>query len=160
MGQKLSRSFDNAAKQGTDYSGGGGLPPTGRFFDPTNYSGAEDQMGEGGFGLSALQRQESWLYRRTDSDNTGRSWCRDWSKAADALNVAAGKTFYTGADGKKRPDNVKGSYSGQAGTRKTRPFLLPKGAYNHAAGKPFTQNYLFAAGGANDAELANLYLRG
>ena len=153
--------FDNAAKQGTDYSASRGLPPTGRFFDPTNYSGAEDQMGSGGFGLSALQRARQAGYTDAQIRTTlAGAGVEIGGKAADALNVAAGKTFYTGADGKKRPDNVKGSYSGQAGTAKTRPFLLPKGAYNHAAGKPFTQNYLFAAGGANDAELANLYLRG
>lgn len=161
IGAKAQSMFDNAAKQGTDYSASRGLPPTGRFFDPTNYSGAEDQMGSGGFGLSALQRARQAGYTDAQIRTTlAGAGVEIGGKAADALNVAAGKTFYTGADGKKRPDNVKGSYSGQAGTRKTRPFLLPKGAYNHAAGKPFTQNYLFAAGGANDAELANLYLRG
>ena len=55
------------------------------------------------------------------------------------LNVAAGKTFYTGADGKKRPDGIASNFMGQAGRRSTRPFLLPKGAYNHAQGKPFEQ---------------------
>tara|TARA_B100000035_G_scaffold49461_1_gene38015 strand:- start:12877 stop:14139 length:1263 start_codon:yes stop_codon:yes gene_type:complete len=161
VGAKAQSMFDNAAKQSTNYSGNYGLPPTGRFFDPTNFSGAEDQMGSGGFGLSALNRARAAGYTdgqiRTTLAGAG---VEIGGKAADSLNVAAGKTFYTGADGKKRPDNVASNYTGQAGRRPTRPFLLPKGAYDHAQGKPFEQNYLFAAGGSNDAELANLYLRG
>tara|TARA_Y100000004_G_C8925822_1_gene417591 strand:+ start:256 stop:1527 length:1272 start_codon:yes stop_codon:yes gene_type:complete len=161
VGAKAQSMFDNAAKQSTDYSGNYGLPPTGRFFDPTNFSGAEDQMGSGGFGLSALNRARAAGYTdgqiRTTLAGAG---VEIGGKAADSLNVAAGKTFYTGADGKKRPDHVASNYTGQAGKRPTRPFLLPKGAYDHSQGKPFEQNYLFAAGGSNDAELANLYLRG
>ena len=161
VGAKAQSMFDNAAKQSTNYSGNYGLPPTGRFFDPTNFSGAEDQMGSGGFGLSALNRARAAGYTdgqiRTTLAGAG---VEIGGKAADSLNVAAGKTFYTGADGKKRPDHVASNYTGQAGKRPTRPFLLPKGAYDHSQGKPFEQNYLFAAGGSNDAEPANLYLRG
>ena len=161
VGAKAQSMFDNVAKQGTNYSGNYGLPPTGRFFDPTNYSGAEDQMGSGGFGLAALARARAAGYTDAQIRTTLAGAGVDiGSKAADSLNVAAGKTFYTGADGKKRPDGIASSYYGQAGRRSTRPFLLPKGAYDHAQGKPFEQNYLFAAGGANDAEIANLFLRG
>ena len=161
VGAKAQSMFDNAAKQSTDYSGSYGLPPTGRFFDPTNYSGAEDEMGSGGFGLAALNRARAAGYTDAQIRTTlAGAGVEIGGKAADSLNVAAGKTFYTGADGKKRPDGIASNFMGQAGRRSTRPFLLPKGAYNHAQGKPFEQNYLFAAGGANDAEIANLFLRG
>jgi len=161
VGAKAQSMFDNAAKQSTDYSGSYGLPSTGRFFDPTNFSGAEDEMGSGSFGLSALNRARAAGYSDAQIRTTlAGAGVEIGGKAADSLNVQAGKTFYTGADGKKRPDNVASSYTGQAGRRSTRPVLLPKGAYNYAQSKPFERNYLFTAGGTNDAELANLYLRG
>ena len=94
IGAKAQSMFDNAAKQGTDYSASRGLPPTGRFFDPTNYSGAEDQMGSGGFGLSALQRARQAGYTDAQIRTTlAGAGVEIGGKAADALNVAAGKTF-------------------------------------------------------------------
>ena len=100
------------------------------------------------FGLSALTRQERLAIPTLRfgqhllelASRSGKEPLMHW-------RCMAGKTFYTGADGKKRPDNVKGSYSGQAGNGKLVPFLLPKGAYNHAAEQGVYYNYLFAAGG-------------
>ena len=69
----------------------------------------------------------------------------------------AGKTFYTGPDGKKRPDHVKAQLSGQAGERNTRPFLLPKGAYNYAQNKGFITTPYSQLVAQMMLNIANLY---
>ena len=159
IGEKAQQMFSNATNAA---SGSGvnqyGAPAAGRFFDPSNYSGAEDAMGSGGFGLEALNRARKAGFNdaqiRTTLAGAGMTI---GPAAADALGVMAGQTFYTGQDGKARPDRVQQSYLGQAGTRDTRPVLLPAGAYNSAQNKPFDSNYVWVAGGTNDADVANLY---
>ena len=161
VGAKAQAMFSNAANRAADYSANRGLPPTGRFFDPTNFSGAtNDSMGNGGFGFSALQRARGSGYTDAQIRTTlAASGVTIGGKAADSLEVMPGKTFYTGPQGKKRPDNVELSYTGQAGRRNTRPVLLPKGAYDYGQNKGFESNYLFAAGGKSDSDIAKLFLR-
>lgn len=159
IGEKAQQMFTNASNAS---SGGNvnqyGTPATGRFFDPSNYSGAEDAMGSGGFGLEALNRARKAGFSDAQIRTTlAGAGMEIGPAAADALGVMAGRTFYTGADGTARPDHVQQSYLGQGGTRNTRPVLLPKGAYNSAQNKPFDSNYVWVAGGTNDADVANLY---
>ena len=159
IGGKAQAMFSNAANRAADYSANRGLPSTGRFFDPTNFSGAaDDSMGNGGFGFSALQRARGSGYSDAQIRTTlAGAGVTIGGKAADSLGVMGGKTFYTGPQGKQRPDNVERSYSGQAGTRDSRPVLLPKDAYNRLIDKPFSSNYLFVAGGESDGETMSTY---
>lgn len=160
VGSKAQAMFSNAANRAADYSANRGLPETGRFFDPTNFSGGEDQMGDGGFGFSALQRARGSGYSDAQIRTTlAGAGVTIGGKAADSLGVMAGKTFYTGPQGKQRPDHVELSYRGQAGERNTRPVLLPKGAYDYGQNKGFDSNYLFVAGGKSDSDTAKLFLR-
>jgi len=133
----------------------------GRYFDPTQYSAdPNDYMGAGKFGPGALDRARKAGFTDAQIRSTlAGAGVEIGPGAADALGVMAGKTFYTGPDGSLRPDGVQRSYTGQAGKRDSRPVLLPKGAYDYAQGKAFDQNYVFAAGGKNDADIANLFLR-
>ena len=162
--QELGTSFSTGGGGGAAAKGGGGggTGVAGRYFDPTQYSAdPNDFMGEGKFGAGALDRARQAGFTDAQIRSTLAGAGVDIGQgAADALGVMAGKTFYTGADGSLRPDGVQRSYTGQAGKRDSRPVLLPKGAYDYAAGKAFGQNYVFAAGGKNDADIANLYLRG
>lgn len=159
VGSKAQAMFSNAANRAADYSANRGLPPTGRFFDPTNFSGAtNDSMGNGGFGASALARARGSGYTDAQIRSTlAASGVTIGGKAADQLGVMAGKTYYTGPEGKQRPDNTEYSYSGQAGSRRSRPVLLPKDAYNSLIDKPFSSNYLFVAGGESDGETMSNY---
>ena len=99
IGAKAQSMFDRDAKQNTNYSANYGLPPTGRFFDPTNYSGAEDQMGSGGFGLSALNRARAAGYtddqiRQTVQHLPGLVFSVGGdSISADSLHVAAAALY-------------------------------------------------------------------
>jgi len=159
VGAKAQAMFSNAANRGADYSANRGLPQTGRFFDPTNFSSAtNDSMGNGGFGASALARARGSGYTDAQIRSTlAASGVTIGGKAADQLGVMAGKTYYTGPQGKQRPDNTEYSYSGQAGDRRSRPVLLPKDAYNRLIDKPFSSNYLFVAGGESDGETMSNY---
>ena len=138
-----TRNFDNAAKQGTDYSASRGLPPTGRVvFDPTNYSGDERLHGRRQVWCRSLDKARKAGFTDAQIRTTlAGAGVEIGGKAADALNVAAGKTFYTGADGKKRPDNVKRSAieAKQVNGIHVQSFC-PKGAYNYAQNKPFIHN--------------------
>lgn len=161
IGAAAQQMFNNAAAAKNDYSENRGIPASGRFFNPANFTGDKaDSLGSGGFGAEALARARAAGYTdaqiRTTLAGSGVNIGR---KAADQLGVMSGQTFFTGEDGSKRPDHVKQSYLGQAGTRKTRPVLLPKGAYNYGQNKAFDANTVWAAGGVNDADIANLYIR-
>ena len=160
--QELGTSFSTGSSATAASGGGGGTGVAGRYFDPTQYSAdANDFMGEGKFGAGALDKARKAGFTDAQIRSTLAGAGVDIGQgAADALGVMAGKTFYTGPDGKRRPDHVALSYRGQAGERNTRPILLPKGAYNYAQNKGFDYNTIFAAGGKNDADIANLYLRG
>lgn len=162
VGAAAQQIFDNAAAAKANYSDNRGVPSSGRFFNPANFSGDDkDSLGNGGFGAQALARARAAGYTDAQIRTTlAGSGVTIGPQAADQLGVMPGKTFFTGEDGTKRPDNVAQSYLGQAGTRNTRPVLLPKGAYNYAQNKPFDSNTVWAAGGVNDADVANLYLRG
>ena len=160
--QELGTSFSTGSSATAASGGGGGTGVAGRYFDPTQYSAdPNDFMGEGKFGAGALDKARKAGFTDAQIRSTLAGAGVDIGQgAADALGVMAGKTFYTGPDGKRRPDHVALSYRGQAGERNTRPILLPKGAYNYAQNKGFDYNTIFAAGGKNDADIANLYLRG
>lgn len=159
--QELGTNFSTGGGAAAAASGGGGTGVEGRYFDPTQYSAdPNDYMGEGKFGAGALERARGAGFTDAQIRSTlAGAGVTIGQGAADALGVMAGKTFYTGADGKRRPDHVALSYRGQAGERNTRPVLLPKGAYNYAQNKGFGYNTVFAAGGKNDADIANLFLR-
>lgn len=158
--QELGTNFSTGSRAAA--ASGGGTGVAGRYFDPTQYSAdPNDFMGEGKFGAGALDRARQAGFSDAQIRSTlAGAGVEIGQGAADALGVMPGKTFYTGADGSLRPDGVQRSYTGQAGERDSRPVLLPKGAYDYAAGKAFGQNYVFAAGGKNDADIANLFLRG
>ena len=162
IGAAAQQMFNNAAAAKNDYSVNRGTPASGRFFNPANFTGDKaDSLGSGGFGAEALARARAAGYTDAQIRTTlAGSGVTIGDKAADQLGVMSGQTFFTGEDGSRRPENVRQSYSGQAGTRNTRPVLLPKGAYNYEANRPFEGNTVWAAGGANDADIANLYLRG
>jgi hypothetical protein len=115
-------------------------------------------MGNGGFGASALARARGSGYTDGQIRSTlAASGVTIGDKAADQLGVMSGKTYYTGPEGKQRPDNTEYSYLGQAGSRRSRPVLLPKDAYNRLINKPFSSNYLFVAGGESDGETMSNY---
>lgn len=141
--------------------GGAQAGVRGRYFDPTDFSeDPNDFMGEGKFGAGALDKARKAGFTDAQIRSTLAGAGVDIGQAAaDLLGVMPGKTFYTGPQGKLRPDGVERSYTGQAGTRDSRPILLPKGAYDYAQNKGFEKNYVFAAGGKNDADIANLFLR-
>ena len=127
--QELGTNFSTGGGAAAAASGGGGIRVEGRYFDPTQYSAdPNDYMGEGKFGAGALERARGAGFTDAQIRSTPcRGWRDNWSRgAADALGVMAGKTFYTGADGKRRPDHVALSYRGQAGERNTRPVLSAK----------------------------------
>lgn len=161
VGPKAQAIFQNAANRAADYSANRGIPQSGRFFDPTNFSSAaNDSMGNGGFGYSALQRARGAGYTDAQIRTTlAGSGVTIGGKAADSLGVMGGQTFYTGPEGKQRPEGIENSYTGQAGTRNTRPVLLPKGAYDYGQNRGFDSNYLFVAGGKSDSDVAKLFLR-
>jgi len=172
IGGKAQQIFDNAAARNNDYSDNYGLPPSGRFFDPSNFSGMEDRMDDGGFGDHALGRARAAGYSDAQIRSTlAASGMMIGPKAAKHLGVMPGKTFYTGPDGNRRPLDVwkdpstgrtktrefPVSYTGQAGTRKGRPELLPYNAYNSLINKPFDHNYLFTYGGESGGESMGTY---
>ena len=167
VGEKAQQIFDNAAARNNDYSDNYGLPPSGRFFDPSNFSGMEDRLDDGGFGDYALGRARAAGYTDAQIRSTlAASGMMIGPKAAKHLGVMPGRTFYTGPDGNRRPldvytDPATGqqkertfpiSYTGQAGTRKGRPELLPYNAYNTLMDQPFQENYLFVYGGESGGE--------
>ena len=168
IGSKAQAMFANAAARSNDYSGSAGVPSSGRFFDPTNYSTAtDDSMGAGGFGRSALNRARAAGF--TDAQirtSLASSGVEIGGLAAQDLGVMPGKTFYTGPDGLGRPSQeladgtsrpLPESYTGQAGTRYGRPELLPYNAYNRAVNKPFEKNYLFVYGGESGGDSMSNY---
>lgn len=153
---QLGTAFSTGAPGGGAQAG-----VQGRYFDPTDFSeDPNDFMGEGKFGAGALDKARKAGFSDAQIRSTlAGAGVEIGQAAADLLGVMPGKTFYTGPQGKLRPDGVERSYTGQAGERESRPVLLPKGAYDYAQNKGFESNYVFAAGGKNDADIANLFLR-
>ena len=86
------------------------------IFDPAQYSAdPNDYMGEGSLAQESSEPGALDLLMLRFAAPAGAG-VTIGQGAADALGVMAGKTFYTGADGKRRPDHVALSYRGQAGT--------------------------------------------